>query len=223
MKKTKAFVAVMLLLAGCSSKPAATPEKTETPKETPAEVTEKPEPENESTPEPTPEATSEPEQKPVETSDAQALLEDLSDAADDLKAAGGELAGALTETAKEGLGGLLGDSAGSLGTIIGTEDYQSIYDTYSQKLRDATPGLIDEYYSEAQYNTKGLEGLAEIANAKVETLAEIANEGVGQMATYYYAHGSGKYDEYEEWAGKLYDVYMEEGQKVYDAYMDSVY
>ena len=183
MKKMKVFMAAILLLTGCSSKPAATLEKTETPKETPAEVTEEPEPEIEATPEPTPEATPEPEQESVETSDAQELLEDLSAAADDLKEAGGELAGALTETAKEGLGSLFGDSAGSLGTIIGTEDYQSIYDTYSQKLRDATPGLIDEYYSEAQYNTKGLEGLAEIANAKVETLAEIANEGVGQMAT----------------------------------------
>ncbi len=34
-------------------------------------------------------------------------------------------------------------------------------------------------------------------------------------------HGSDKYEEYEEWAGKLNDVYMEEAQKITDAYMES--
>ena len=228
MKKMNVFMAALLLLAGCSSKPASVPEKTEVPQATPTE-TAAPEPTVEATPEvtaePTPEATPEPQAEADEKSDSDALLEDLNSAANDLKEAGGELAGSLTESAKEGLGGILGDSGSglSIGAVLGTDDYQSIYDTYSQKLRDATPGLIDEYYSEAQTNTDGLEGLAEIANAKVEKLAEIANEGVSEMATYYYAHGSGKYSEYEDWAGKLYDVYMEEGQKVYDAYMGSVY
>ena len=35
-------------------------------------------------------------------------------------------------------------------------------------------------------------------------------------------NGAGKYDEYEEWAGKLYSVYEEEATKITDAYTASV-
>ena len=101
------------------------------------------------------------------------------------------------------------------------QDYQSILDDYSERIRDAVPELIEEYKIEAANNTEGLQGLATLSNEKISELAEISNEGISKMAEYYYHAGSGSYDEYEEWAGKLMDVYMEEATKIQDAYMDS--
>lgn len=86
-------------------------------------------------------------------------------------------------------------------------------DEYSQRIRDAVPILIEEYNAEAINNTEGLQGLATLSNEKISELAEISNEGISKMAEYYYHAGSGSYDEYEEWAGKLMDVYMEEATK----------
>lgn len=99
--------------------------------------------------------------------------------------------------------------------------YQSILDEYSEKIRDAVPVLIEEYNTEAAKNEDGLTGLAKISNAKISKLAEMSIEGVGEMAKLMYAEGSGKYDEYEEWAGKLQKVYTEEASKISDAYMES--
>ncbi len=100
--------------------------------------------------------------------------------------------------------------------------YESVLNEYTDKLQSATPNLIEEYNLEAANNDKGLEGLAEIANNKVEDLAEIVNEGVQEMAEVMYTSGSGKYEEYEDWATKLYDVYEVEATKIYDAYTNSI-
>lgn len=99
--------------------------------------------------------------------------------------------------------------------------YKSILDEYTVKLRNATPGLVKEYKEEARKNTNGLTGLAEICNNKIQELAEISTDGITEMAKLMYTTGSGKYSEYEEWAGKLQDVYMDEAEKITDAYMDS--
>lgn len=99
--------------------------------------------------------------------------------------------------------------------------YQEILDDYSQRLRDATPRLIDEYKEEAKDNQGGLEGLATICNEKVGVLAELVNEGIQEMAQIYLHKGSGSYDEYSEWTGKLQDVYLEEASKIQEAYMAS--
>ena len=99
--------------------------------------------------------------------------------------------------------------------------YDEIYETYAQKLREATPGLIEEYEAEAAENTGGVEGLAEIANQKVEELAEITTEGTGEMASFMMTNGLGNYEEYEEWAEELYDVYEDEAEKITNAYLDS--
>lgn len=99
--------------------------------------------------------------------------------------------------------------------------YESILADYTEKLRSRTPELIEEYKEEAASNDGGLNGLAEIANKKVESLAEVVNKGVEEMAKIMYTTGSGKYEEYQDWATKLYDVYEEEASKIYDAYMNS--
>lgn len=99
--------------------------------------------------------------------------------------------------------------------------YQTILDEYTQKLREATPLLIEEYNEAAKSNEDGLTGLARLCNEKVTELAVISNEGIQKMASYYFNHGSGSYEEYSEWAGKVQDVYLEEAATIQEAYMDS--
>lgn len=106
-------------------------------------------------------------------------------------------------------------------TQSSTEMYQAVLDEYSQKIKDAVPGLIEEYNTEAANNTDGLTGLAKLCNDKVGELAKISNEGIGKMAEIMLYHGSGKQDEYTEWAEKLMNVYTEEAGKIQDVYMDS--
>lgn len=99
--------------------------------------------------------------------------------------------------------------------------YESIYNEYAQKIREAVPDLLAEYNAEAANNSNGMFGLAEISNNKVSKLAEISNEGVEKMAAFMMSHGSGNYNEYSEWSQKLYSVYMEESEKITSAYMNS--
>ena len=105
--------------------------------------------------------------------------------------------------------------------IESSGSYEDILNEYSQKLRDATPVLIEEYNDAAKDNQDGLSGLATLCNEKVSKLAVISNEGIQEMAKLYYKQGSGAYEEYSEWADKLQAVYMEEASKIQKAYMDS--
>lgn len=97
--------------------------------------------------------------------------------------------------------------------------YQSILDTYTEKMEKAVPGLVSEYYSEAS-GVSDIESLAEICNDKVGKLAEICNEGVGKMAELMNSRGD-SYSTYESWAGKLMDNYSDIAQEIQDAYLDS--
>lgn len=98
--------------------------------------------------------------------------------------------------------------------------YQSILDEYSEKIKEATPGLVDEYKNEAAEHSGDINKLAEISNDKVNKLAEISNEGIEEMANIMYSNGD-DYDTYEEWSKKLMDVYTEYAEKIMDAYIDS--
>lgn len=98
--------------------------------------------------------------------------------------------------------------------------YQSILDDYSQQIKDATPGLVEEYKSESADLAGDVEALAELSTSKVEKLAEIETEGTEKMAELMQKNGD-EYEVYEEWAGKLYDVYEEYAGQINDAYMDS--
>ena len=116
------------------------------------------------------------------------------------------------------------NSENNIGNIIkkvSLDSYEDILNEYSQKLREATPRLIEEYNEEAKSNQEGLNGLATLCNEKVSELAKISTEGMQEMATLYYKQSDGSYDEYSEWAGKIQDVYMEEASKIQDAYMKS--
>ncbi|MGM0124674.1 hypothetical protein IGI37_002068 [Enterococcus sp. AZ194] len=98
--------------------------------------------------------------------------------------------------------------------------YQSILDDYSKKIKDATPGLVDEYNTEYPQQQGGVDALAELSNAKVEKLAEISNEGISKMADVKSESKDGQ-SSYEEWSKKLMAVYTEESQKIVEAYQVS--
>lgn len=98
--------------------------------------------------------------------------------------------------------------------------YQTILDDYTKQLQDATPGLVEEYNTEAAAAAGDINKLAEISNSKVEELAVICNNGVSEMAELMTTNGDG-YSTYEEWAGKLQDVYTTQSQQITDAYMNS--
>lgn len=102
----------------------------------------------------------------------------------------------------------------------GYGSYEEIYLEYSSKLENETPKCIESFLVNAESNDDGLEGLAELANDEVLHIADISNEGIEKMAEYMLNHGSGKYNEYEEWSGKLMDVYQDYAAKIYDAYTD---
>lgn len=99
--------------------------------------------------------------------------------------------------------------------------YQRILEDYSAQIREATPGLVDEYTNEVKDNTRGVEGLADLSAEKISVLAELNSDGVQEMAEVMMKKGSGSYDEYEDWAMKLMDVYMESAGELTDAYMGS--
>lgn len=103
----------------------------------------------------------------------------------------------------------------------GYTSYQEILDAYTVKLQEATPGLIEEYNTEAAENTEGLEGLATICNEKVSALAEISMKGTQEMANIYLHSGDGTSEEYQEWGTKLQEVYLTEAAKIQEAYMES--
>lgn len=98
--------------------------------------------------------------------------------------------------------------------------YQSILDDYTQKIADATPGLVEEYNNEAAPIAGDLNALAELSNSKVEKLAEISNQGVSEMATLMQENGD-EYSVYEEWSLKLTDVYTQYATQITDAYTAS--
>ena len=97
--------------------------------------------------------------------------------------------------------------------------YESIYNEYAEKIRAATPGLVQEYKNEAAGKSGDIMALANISNSKIEKLAVISNEGIEKMAQVMWTKSGTSYEEYSDWSGKLYDVYMEEAQKLTDAYM----
>lgn len=101
------------------------------------------------------------------------------------------------------------------------ESYQAILDDYTAQMQEAVPGLIDEYNAEAAENTEGVAGLAVILNKEVTKLARICNDGTEELAKFYYSHGSGEYDEYEDWAGKMYDAYLDAAGDIQVVYMNS--
>ena len=125
----------------------------------------------------------------------------------------------MIDSAKSSAKSLADKGKSILKSITGNGDtYDSIYEEYSAKLNDMTPGKIDEFNSEADASDGSIESLAEISNNKVADLAEVCTEGIQKMAEVMYRNGD-DYSVYEENAQKLYSVYEDCGTQIYDAYL----
>ena len=98
--------------------------------------------------------------------------------------------------------------------------YESVYKEYSQKMKDATPGLIEEYKKDAE-GVSDVNKLANICTKKTEKLASICTKGGKRLATIHTKENDDE-EKYNEWMNKLTDVYQDEAQKITEAYQDSV-
>ena len=98
--------------------------------------------------------------------------------------------------------------------------YERILKDYTQKMKDALPGLVSSLCTESA-GVSDIEQLAVICNDKVEDLAKICNEGIEEMAELMLSNGDA-YDVYEKWAGKLMDVYTDDAMEIQNAYLDVV-
>lgn len=65
------------------------------------------------------------------------------------------------------------------------EQLQTILTTYSKKIEDQTPVLIEEYQTEIQKNQDGLTGLSTVANQKASELQAISDEGIRKLREKY--------------------------------------
>lgn len=65
------------------------------------------------------------------------------------------------------------------------EQLQTILTTYSKKIEDQTPVLIEEYQTEIQKNQDGLKGLSTVANQKASELQAISDEGIRKLREKY--------------------------------------
>ena len=65
------------------------------------------------------------------------------------------------------------------------EQLQMILTTYSKKIEDQTPVLIEEYQTEIQKNQDGLTGLSNVANQKARALQAISDEGIRKLREKY--------------------------------------
>lgn len=100
-----------------------------------------------------------------------------------------------------------------------TVTYQSILDEYTKKITDATPGIVEEFNTEAQDKKGDINALAELSNAKTEKLAEICNEGIEKMAELKTKNGDDN-DIYTDWAKKIQDIYSEQAKQISEAYIN---
>ena len=89
--------------------------------------------------------------------------------------------------------------------------YESVYKEYSQKMNDATPGLIEEYKKDAE-GVSDMNKLANISAKKTEKLANICAKGGKRLAAIHTKENDDE-DKYNEWMNKLTDVYQDEAQK----------
>lgn len=102
----------------------------------------------------------------------------------------------------------------------GYESYEAIYNDYAQKLTDATPGLIEEFESEAALNFGGEEGLTEILSSKQLVLSEIAAECANVLSAFYSASSQDDAEAtaYIEWNNKINSMYTQEARKLTEIY-----
>jgi hypothetical protein len=97
--------------------------------------------------------------------------------------------------------------------------YQQILDTYTVKLQEATPRLLDEFRA-AAVGVTDITRLAEISVDITAALAEISVEGTVEMANLWIVRGVGTEAVYMDYAARLNNVYMEEAAHISALYLE---
>lgn len=97
--------------------------------------------------------------------------------------------------------------------------YESILKDYTQKMKDALPGLVSSLRAELE-GIDDIEQMAAICNDKTEDLAKICNEGIEEMAALMLSNGDA-YDVYEKWAEELMNAYTDDATEIQNAYLDA--
>ena len=98
------------------------------------------------------------------------------------------------------------------------DELQTILTTYSKKLAEQTPILIDEYQTEIQSNQNGVAGLSSIANQKALALQAISNEGISKLKAAHPADTSSTVD-INALVDQLSSKYTTEVAKISDIYL----
>lgn len=98
------------------------------------------------------------------------------------------------------------------------DELQTILTTYSEKLTEQTPILIDEYQTEIQSNQNGVAGLSSIANQKALALQAISNEGISKLKAAHQADSSSTVD-INSLVDQLSSKYTTEVAKISDIYL----
>lgn len=96
--------------------------------------------------------------------------------------------------------------------------YESIYNEYSQKLKEVNSRLIKEYRKEAQANLDNDDALYRLLENKIESLTKIYDEGEKKMDDHYFADENADDDEYDEWSEKLYEAYSNVEEQLSEIY-----
>jgi len=97
--------------------------------------------------------------------------------------------------------------------------FQQILDTYTQRLREATPRLLDDFRA-AAVGVTDISALAEISIEITAALAEISVEGTAEMANLWIVRGVGSEAVYMDYAARLNAVYTEEAARISALYME---
>ena len=99
------------------------------------------------------------------------------------------------------------------------EQLQTILTTYSKKIENQTPVLIEEYQTEIQKNQDGLTGLSNVANQKARALQAISDEGIRKLREKYQtAHAKAGVD-LDTMINQLSAIYTAQVARISDIYL----
>lgn len=110
-------------------------------------------------------------------------------------------------------------ACGARGQEYDPAEYQSIVDEYTQKIKDATPGLVAEYDEESVALNGNINALGKLAKEKSAKLEAIKDEGLQKIQDLITENGHEE-EKYTEWADKLDAVYNQYSEQVTAAYME---
>lgn len=97
-------------------------------------------------------------------------------------------------------------------------EFEAIFSDFSQRMREATPELINDMTDKARSEDAGFSASAEICAEEIRKLSEISGAGTEKMSELIRKATREKYELYSLWSSRLNEVYKEESKKIMDAY-----